>query len=367
VTRLLACITACHCLGAVVWAQDLDRDGLDDILEQALLERFRPTFVLSVGECDGSPARFEAGTAHPVPVARDGTTYGQATPVGLVGPAEAGHADGPAKAGPYTDGPPTAGRYVELHYYHLWARDCGRAGHALDAEHVSALVAHAEPLAPVSEGEAARDPHTAQQWTAFYWYAAAHEDTVCDASSGARASAVRAETVGPYVYVSRGKHASYLNPAHCRWGCGGDACALGAPVPHGLLINIGERDRPLNGATWAQSNRWPLAFKFASDFDPVVRARLDRAGPSGIVALMRRLQTAQTPLLAGDTAIDAVGTAAAATSEALEATGEALDATGSALEATATATGNAVQQTAGAVGTALKRTASGIARFLRLK
>jgi hypothetical protein len=302
---------------------DLDADGLDDGIEQRLLEHFRPTFVLSAGECDEAPARFEPGAAHPTVVARDGTIYGQATPV-RIGTGE--------RTG--------AGFIVELKYFHLWSHDCGRAGHALDAEHVSALV------------DAAGAPG---DWRAVYWYAGAHENTVCDASSGARAATLRAETVGPFVYVSRGKHASYLDPSHCPWGCGGDSCAFAAPSPAADLINVGEARRPLNGAAWIASSRWPLASKLGSDFEPGTRARLDRTS-SGVVGLMRHLQTTQAPLLAGDTAIDALDAAADAAVTAVEAAGTALDATGGALESTASA-----------VGQALRKTASGVARFLRLK
>jgi hypothetical protein len=329
---------------------DLDRDGLEDGLEQRLLERFRPTFVLSEDECDEAPARFEPGAVHPIAVARDGTIYGQATPRAIRavradgGPADRlsrGHgksAEAPrAKA---EAGPDESGRVVELKYFHLWANDCGRAGHALDAEHVSALV--------IAAG-------AADDWRALFWYAGAHEDTVCDASSGARADTLRSRSVGPYVYVSRGKHASYLDPAHCAWGCGGDSCAFDRPLPLGPLINVGETNRPLNGATWIESKRWPLAAKLGSDFEPGTRARLDRAG-GGVVGLMRHLQPTQAPLLAGDTAIDALHAAA-------DATGTALDAAGGAL----VATGEALGSTASAVGSALKKTGSGVARFLRLK
>jgi hypothetical protein len=215
---------------------------------------------------------------------------------------------------------------VELKYFHLWARDCGRAGHALDAEHVSALVA--------ATGE--------DDWRALYWYAGAHEDTVCDASSGARAETLRAESVGPFVYVSRAKHASYLDPAHCPWGCGGDACAFAQPALAADLINLGEPGHPLNGAAWIASKRWPLAAKLGSDFAPGTRARLDRARPGGVVALMGHLQPTQAPLLAADTTVDA-------------------------LAMTADATGRALGTTAVATGSALKKTASGVARFLRLK
>ena len=96
-------------------AQDLDRDGLGDSFEQALLARFIPTFYVSAGECDGLPAAFSPGTVHPTVAARNGTIHGRAFPA--------------------------ANGRVELQYFHLWARDCGRGGHALDAEHVSALIA----------------------------------------------------------------------------------------------------------------------------------------------------------------------------------------------------------------------------------
>jgi hypothetical protein len=163
---------------ALASAQDLDRDGLDDGFEQSLLERFIPTFYVSAGECDGLPASFAPGTVHPTVAARNGTIHGRAFPV--------------------------AGGGVELQYFHLWARDCGRGGHALDAEHVSAL------LASSREGS----------WSAQLWYAAAHEDTFCDHSTGAPAITLGAQLAGPRVYISRGKHASYLSPGHCARGCG---------------------------------------------------------------------------------------------------------------------------------------------------
>lgn len=85
-------------------------------------------------------------------------------------------------------------------------------GHPLDAEHVSALV------------ESTSLSSAADQWTVRLWYAAAHEDTICDASSDARASSLDAERGGPRIFVSRGKHASYLTRGQCKWGCGVDAC-----------------------------------------------------------------------------------------------------------------------------------------------
>ena len=129
---------------------DADRDALADDLEQSLLEKFRPTFILSAGECDRLPATFLPAAKDPVAGAQNGTIYGQAF---------------------RRPTPRFAGDSVELHYYHLWGRDCGRRGHRLDAEHVSVIV-----NAPSSVESPLAD------WIAKAWYAAAHENTVCDVS-----------------------------------------------------------------------------------------------------------------------------------------------------------------------------------------
>lgn len=263
-------------------AQDLDRDGLDDEFEQALLERFVPSFYVSAGECDGLPASLAPGTDHPIVVDRNGTIHGRAFPLSAGG--------------------------VELQYFHLWARDCGRAGHALDAEHVSALI----------------ERQADGTWAARLWYAAAHEDTICDQSSGARASTLKAVTAGPPVFISRGKHASYLARGHCTRGCGGDACPLGQRLTVAALLNIGEPGAPLNGATWVTSARWPLGLKLQSDFASEVRARLDRSHGERIVALTAHLRAPQAPVLAGDTALDGLLHAGNASTVALSTSGRAV-------------------------------------------
>lgn len=268
-------------------AQDLDRDGLDDTFEQALLERFLPTFFVSAGECDGLPASFAPGTSHPEVLARDGTIHGRVFPA--------------------SDGT------IEVQYFHLWARDCGRGGHSLDAEHVSVLLDY--------HGQEWGQPFRVAQapdWAARLWYAAAHEDTLCDQSSGAHALALGAVSAGPAVYISRGKHASYLNPGQCKWGCGGDACPRGQPLRVAAVVNIGEPGVPLNGATWIGSARWPLGAKLTSDFDPATKARLDRSGAARIISLMLHRRTPQAPVLAGDTAVDGLVHAGTASITALD-------------------------------------------------
>jgi hypothetical protein len=300
-------------------AQDLDRDGLPDSLEQALLERFLPTLVLSAGECDGRPASMIPWSPHPSIAVRDGTLYGHV--------ALRAHRPGERAE-------------VEIRYFHLWGRDCGRPSHELDVERVSALVHAAGLDAPI------------EAWEAGYWYAAAHEGTICDASSGATAATLRATTGGPYVYVSRGKHASYLARGQCKWGCGSDLCDPGDPLPRAGVVNLGERDAPLNGSTWVTSTRWALAGKLDTDFDATLRARFDREAPTTVKALRVPLRPFQAPILGGDTGLDALIVAGQSATRAIG--------------AAAAATVTAADATGLAVGTALDKTRRGLAWFFRL-
>jgi len=264
-------------------AQDLDHERLSDQLEQSLLEPFAPTLLLARGECDAAPASFTPFRSDPSVRAKDGTIYGQAFAI------QPG--DGRAR--------------IELHFFHLWSRDCGRLGHELDAEHVSAIVSASRKDAPSS------------MWVADVWYAAAHEGSACDASSGAQARVIGAEANGPRVFVSKGKHASYFDRGQCKWGCGGDQCGEDRVIVPPTVINIGERTAPMNGASWVHSTRWPLAGKLSSDFDADLLSRLDADGGDHVIPLMQHLRAPQAPLLAGDTAIDGLGTAATHTGGAL--------------------------------------------------
>ena len=258
-------------------AIDDDRDGLDDRMEQRLLVKFAPTFLISGKECDGLPAEFAPGISDPQVVSRNGAIYGQV----FMRQSRSG-----------------AGVYIEIHYYHLWSRDCGRAGHPLDAEHVSALV-----WSPTI------DNGSDDAWTALLWYSGAHEDTACDESSGARARDVGAENRGPKVWVSRGKHASFLKRSDCSWGCGSDACDAAVELVPTKLINIGEVSALLNGAVWVESRQWRLESKLAPVFDDSVISRL-AASPKvkGVRTLKRRLKSGQTLLMARDSTVDSLGT-----------------------------------------------------------
>jgi hypothetical protein len=287
----------------VVVPADGDRDGLADQWEQQVLERFVPRFLVSAGDCDGLPAEFASGVEKPKLVARNGTIYGQVSP---------GRND----------------LEVEVHYYHLWRQDCGRKSHALDVEHVSVLL-----------------KKVGQDWTALYWYAGAHEDTVCDLSQATKAAAVSAVDRGPTVWISSGKHGSFLKEATCGSGCGSDRCEQMKPLAVARLVNLGERDAPLNGAVWTASKEWPLREKMGRDFDSTLRARLEDAGDDAGVILAAATtgsRPVQATIWVGEASLSAVGDAGRRTDEALTKS----DAK----------TGSAVEKGVGAVGAAGRKT-----------
>lgn len=251
---------------------------MSDALEAALLEQFRPSFMISKDECDLLPAEMVSGEAPPRVLARNGTIYGQATP----------HPQGG----------------VELHYFHLWSRDCGRHGHPGDVEHVSALIAKQK------EGA----------WQAQYWYAAAHEQTVCERSMYARASELQSVDKGPAVWISEGKHASYFSAELCNGGCGGDSCSSMHSAPVLPVINLGEPGAPLSGAAWATSSSlaWPLAVKMSSDFDQSVMAQLQMLPATGPIRISSSAPGMQRTIAVSNTTFSSLELAQGRTENGLE-------------------------------------------------
>jgi len=272
---LLIASATCHPQAAQM---DSDHDGLADSLEQSLLNQFQPQFLISSTDCSAKPAEFMPLSAKPLDVADNGTIYGQAFPS------------------------PGLTNAVELHYYDLWRKDCGQAGHLLDAEHVSALV--------FEDG--------AGTWKARYWYAAAHEDTLCHASQIARAKALNSEEHGPEVWISSGKHAAFLSKAVCNHGCGADTCANSAQLDGTHLINLGETSAAMNGATWASSKQWPLKQKMMrSDFDAALTSRLESLPADDIAWANPGKRPVQAAILGGDAALGGAATGFRATDSAL--------------------------------------------------
>jgi len=230
---------------------DSDGDGFSDSLEQLLLAQFSPQFYIGQQECAGLPAAFQPGLHQPTPQAEDGTIYGQVFPVKVAG---------------------AAGPMAEIHFYDLWDRDCGAHGHPLDTEHVAVLA------------EASSSDLTTAKWKAVYWYAAAHENTVCDVSQVARAKDLSAEQEGAKVWLSPGKHAAYLAKSLCNHGCGADQCEAMKPMTTNRIINLGEPGHPMNGSDFTASREWPLEQKMDhTDFPSEPIARLE-ALPAGDIS-----------------------------------------------------------------------------------
>ena len=294
---------------------DSDHDGLSDALENALLTQFAPHFMVSDDDCSLRPAEFLPFHVKPDVQKENGVIYGQAFP----------------RAG-------NAGQ-VELHYYHLWRRDCGEMGHPLDAEHVSALVTRQDD----------------DQWKALYWYAAAHEDTVCDASQIARAATVDGERHGPVIWISRGKHGSFLSELICTRGCGGDLCRAMEPLAEAGVINVGEPGHPMNGATWVASSRWPLAGKMSrSDFTAARTTGVENLPASTIAWANPGKRPMQAAILGGNGAVNGASTGLHATDAALDVAGSS---TGTALDTASGRTGNGLAKSVRGVKKALRGTA----------
>ena len=285
------------CIPAIAQTNDADHDGLTDDVEQRLLEKFKPTIMISSSDCAGIPARFEPGVSSPRVAALDGTLYGQVFPV--------------------------SSKQVEVHYYVLWERDCGRVSHPLDAEHVAALISM-EDSGP----------------RALYWYAGAHEKTLCDMSSGARARSLSAEERGPQIWSSAGKHALYFSKAKCDSGsgCGADSCVDDVDAPAAEIINLGERNAPANGSEWLSSPGWLLSDKMAPNFTPEITRLIDLA-PEDSVITVRGRSTFRGTIQVSDTVLMSAENGAQHTSSALStadthttnAMGRATKATGHAL------------------------------------
>lgn len=312
-TRHLISLTTCILLSTLAAAQvaldtDSDHDGLSDQQEQALLEQFRPAFMISAGDCAVRPSSFLPGQAFPTPVAADGTIYGQVFPAIFPGVAMV-----------------RGSSYLEIHYYMFWDRDCGRRPHPLDVEHVSAVVSNPTGSNP----------------QALYWYAGAHEKTACDISSGARAGAIAAEQHGPAVWSSGGKHALYLRKGMCRHGCGADSCDDDVELAqNGPVINIGELGAPANGAVWVASPQWLAADKMDSDFSADTIATLSATSGDTVVTL-RGSSSLRGTIQGSGTVLDGAETG--------------VHHTGAALDTADNHTSKSLDKAANATGRSLKR------------
>lgn len=308
---------------------DADRDSLPDVFEQAILSKFLPRFQVSPKDCDGAPAEFEQGHPHPQVKAKNGTIYGQVFPV---------------------RGNGSAGAFLEIHYYHLWTRDCGKPAHALDAESVSAVV------------RAVRLEWRPDAWQAWYWYAAAHENTFCDMSNGGSASALNAVERGPEVWISRDKHASFLKKQLCTQGCGKDDCNNAAPFQTLQILNLGEPGSPLNGADWAASSLWPLALKMQPDFTEELIARMQGKDEVDVVPAREVARGMRTTIRVAGNTYWSLASANASTGTSVS---SAVENASTAVSAAAVSTGGAIHHAGCAVKKSVSLTEKSIRRSFR--
>jgi hypothetical protein len=320
---------------------DSDGDGLSDALEQALMVQFVPTFMIGRQDCSGVPSEFQADSVRPIAMAESGTLGAVGTVGTIYGEVF------PAKGFRGKDS------VVEIHFYHLWRQDCGEHGHPLDAEHVAVLV------------RASGGGSALSKWKALYWYAAAHENTVCDVSQIARASTLKAEDRGAKVWVSPGKHASYLNETLCERGCGADRCEEMTALDLGQLINLGEPGHPMNGAMFASSNLWPLAGKMeVTNFPESAVTRLNRLPETDIAWFRPGRHPVQGIIAISSSTQGAIAESGRNTTGAISGAGDSTDA---AISVAGDSTGNALEKsyrkTAHAVGTS----ADHVGKALHLK
>lgn len=319
--RLCVLLLLLNSLAVTAQQLDSDHDGLADSVEQSLLTQFSPHFYVGQHECAGLPAVFQPGLLQPTPQVEDGTIYGQVFPVKIAG---------------------ATGPMMEIHFYDLWGRDCGAHGHQFDTEHVAVLV------------EASSHDLAAAKWKAVYWYAAAHENTVCDVSQIARASALGAEDDGAKVWLSPGKHAAYLAKSLCNHGCGADSCEAMKPMRTSRIINLGEPGHPMNGSDFIASNAWPLDQKMNhTDFPPEPIARLNALPHDDIAWFNAGRHPAQGVIAVSYT-----------TGKAIDGSGENTDA---ALALASDKTGNALQKSYRNTKHALGTTAHDVGKALGAK
>jgi hypothetical protein len=153
-----------------------------------------------------------------------------------------------------------------------------------------------------------------EDWQAIAWYSAAHEATVCDVSETLPAAELGAESNGPAVWISSGKHASFLRLERCDGGCSHDSCEQMVAMPTAPLINVGEPGAPLHGAAWIDSDAWLLPGKMQSAFaDTTISALLEGNSPP----LPPHRTNAQALVTAGDYGLSAVELGADHTDSAL--------------------------------------------------
>jgi len=176
---------------------DLDEDGLDDELEDRIVEEYLP--FLSVDPEDGCPLSAIVYRVRP-------------------------HPEDPSLVHALID--------------NLFERDCGAAGHVGDNEVFGMTI---DPFLPPPEGILALR-------------AIAHQSTLCEhvsecglcSDGDSCAMALRGDVSYPVVFYSRGKHGAYLSESACDFSCFlTNWCVQATTSTDPPRINVGEPDAPL--------------------------------------------------------------------------------------------------------------------------
>ena len=175
---------------------DLDEDGLDDAFEEALARGSFP--YLSLAPDDGCPLGVIVYRVHP-------------------------HPDDPT--------------LVHLFFAHLYERDCGLTGHVGDNEDFGMTV---DPSLPPPLGIKTMK-------------SIGHEGTICQqvtqcGSCGGLTACELTDAGQPVMYLSKGKHAGYVEKARCNpvTACL-DTCAFNLVPRVPPMVNAGEPGHPLVG------------------------------------------------------------------------------------------------------------------------
>jgi hypothetical protein len=308
--RVLSCAALLFILAPCLIAQafppatkaDSDQDGLSDVLEDTLLAQVQPYFMIHRGDCSQRPAEFVRFEPRPSVRADDGTIYGQVFPHN-------------AKFDE-----------VELHYYHPWSKDCGETPHRLDGR--ACVCSRKADRCDFVEG------------SVLVCSRARRYGMRCQPNR--RAETLRAEERGAQVWVSAGKHASFLGDTFCRRrsGCGGDRCRTMEPLHIAKIINLGELQTPMNGAVWARSKEWPLSEKLGRSDFPVSRTNpLEGDSAAKIAWANPEKRPIQGAILGANSAVLGAFTATSSTNTALAA---ASDNTESVLDRACQRTGNSL-------------------------
>ena len=128
----------------------------------------------------------------------------------------------------------------------------------------------------------------------------------------------------------------------CGHGCGADLCKNDVELAKsGPIINIGELNSTMNGASWTRSPSWPLADKMDTDFSSEVLSRLD-AAPVGTITTVRGNRSLRGTIDGADAAVNGGATGVHHTGAALN---TANDHTSKSLGTATRATGRALKRT----------------------